>query len=129
MLCFIKGGFGMLFVLILAAIVVPMYCDYTDRVITSKMLISVKPLQEAIEIEIKNNNKKSIVGIDINKFSLSPQIKETIITIDGTIIIQGGEVGQIIVLKPSLENSEISWYCLGGTYKTMPVKCRNDKIN
>ncbi len=49
-----------------------------------------------------------MVGIDINKFYLSPQIKEIIITIDGTIIIQGGEIGQIIVLKPFFENSEIS---------------------
>jgi hypothetical protein len=122
MKCFLKGAAGAAFILIAAVFATAMYCDYSDRVITTEMLESVEPMQA--EIEARLSEPTAVVAIDTAEFNLSPYIKEIIVSPNGAIGVQGGKSGQMFMLIPTKVDGTLSWRCIGGTYDTMPPTCR-----
>jgi hypothetical protein len=42
---------------------------------------------------------------------------------NGTIVLRGGEAGQLVVLVPMLANGRVSWQCIGGSKASVPEWC------
>lgn len=119
---FLLAASGTLSILLIAAVVIPVYSDYTDRAQTSEMLMSIKNLQKEIE-------KQIITGGEIvftkNPSSYSRYIENMMVLRDGTIIAKGGKSGQVFILVPSISNASIIWKCIGGNNHAMPPECRS----
>lgn len=116
---FLLGVFGALLVLVLAVILLPLYSDYSDRVMTERMLITLGPLKESIENQLKNKQK---IILNPKNYNLSPHISFIEISEMGVITVRGDGSGQVFILTPS--SNGIKWRCLGGPYKAMPSACR-----
>ena len=59
---FLLGMAGGFLVLLVAAVLIPTYTDYSDRAITTDMLRDVRPVQEAIEKKLIGNHTARIQG-------------------------------------------------------------------
>lgn len=122
---FLLGIGGMLTVLVLAAIIVPQYSDYTDRAITHEILVSIEPLKRDIEKQLLQN--KTVVAPEGVLASLSQHVSSLYIYPDGRIQIKGGKIGQIIILTPKLiDTKHVQWQCLGGPNQAMTAACNTD---
>jgi hypothetical protein len=42
---------------------------------------------------------------------------------NGTIVLRGGQDGQVVLLVPMLANGNVSWQCLGGSKASVPDYC------
>ncbi|MES2948917.1 MAG: hypothetical protein V4858_10295 [Pseudomonadota bacterium] len=125
MKCFLKGALGAFAILVLVAAIAPLYSDYRARAQTSEWFHQLEPVQRGIEaIAIK---QKSFIGIakSIEKPVFYPDNVTTFqVTDTGAIIIKGGHNGQMLVLSPSFAVEKITWHCMGGPNKDMPINCR-----
>jgi Tfp pilus assembly major pilin PilA len=110
--------------LIAAALIVPLYSDYTARAKASEAIYSARPLQDLVAsraIELKSLSGSGIgVGAGIKGTN-----GETIILPEGIIILRVPNSGQILVLLPSYEGGSVTWRCMGGSARDVPVQCRN----
>ena len=110
--------------LIMTAIIVPQYADYSHRVETREWLRYIKPTQTEIEKNILLNKTVNDSGVG---FKIPPQIKDmeyTNITRDGVIFLKGGHKGQFITLIPSIIKGKVTWKCVGGSTNDMVQKCK-----
>ena len=122
MKCFAKGVLGALIVLILAAIAIPQYSDYTDRAITNQVLYSVESIKSSIEKQLLINQP---VKLNTNTLSLE-NVKSININVKGVITIKAGKIGQLIILTPELiDDKLVNWKCVGAPDYAMPPNCRN----
>jgi hypothetical protein len=121
---FLFGIAGALLVLILAAVLIPFYSDYSDRAITGEILISVKELQGDIEKQLIH---KEPVTVSTNKAVKESQYISNIKVLnDGTIRIKGGKIGQVIILVPEvIDDKLVNWECIGGPDQAMPINCKS----
>ncbi len=124
MKCMLLGMAGAFIILLLAAIFIPAYSDYTDRAITSEILISIKDLQRNIEGKLL---QKKRVGISTSAIKIkSEHISKIKVLDDGTIRIKGGKIGQVIILVPEvIDEKLVNWECIGGPNQAMPPNCKS----
>ena len=118
MSCFGKGFFGAFIVLVAAAFVFPQYADYAASAETSAWMAQVAPVQDHVAANAKRNDSLVNAGLGAEQphFS-SPAPTYFEVTKDGTIFIQGGREGQLIVLVPALMEGTVSWRCIGGSWR------------
>jgi hypothetical protein len=125
MSCFGKGFFGALIVLIMTAIILPQYSDYAASAETSVWMYQVAPVQDYVAANAERNRTlvDSGVGAKRPEFSSNaPSLFE--VTKEGTIFLQGGHGGQLVVLIPTLADRKVSWRCLGGPRKAT-LRCKD----
>lgn len=122
---FLQGAGGTLLVLILAAMIIPLYADYRARAETNAWLVQVAPAQRALEQSALRQKSLVNIGLGLNRRDFLPA-KATVFEIksNGEIWIGGGRDGQLLVMIPSLVQDKVLWRCLGGPAKAMPDKCK-----
>ncbi len=128
-----------LIILVLISIILPMYCNYTDRAHISNVLQQLHVAKQSIENIIISNPKDSDIDINLEETDLIPlNILEGKISQDGdpiklehrdisskgviSIIFSGLNV--YLRLTPVLRNNKIEWECYGRPSKRMPPDCR-----
>lgn len=125
MRCVAKGFIGTLIVLVLAALIIPQYCDYRAAAETDSWLYQIITTQDSIEENIIRN--KTVIGsgtgVQSPKFSKHPP-SYVKITDNGDIFLKGGHEGQLVVLIPTIKDSKVEWACIGGSSKATR-SCQN----
>lgn len=122
MKCFLFGIAGTFLVLFIAVVFASAYSDYEDRAVTSGMLEEVEALKREVEINMISGRE---VTLNKSASNYSSHIKLIKVLSNGTIIVKGGNAGQVFVLIPSFFNTGIIWKCIGGNDRAMPPSCRN----
>ena len=117
------GAVGALLVLIAAALIVPLYSDYTARSRAHEALTYLKSAQDRISARAMERGTLVGSGVGIAENSESP-LRETTISTDGTIIARVAYFGQVIVLIPKYSHEKITWRCIAGSAKDVPLQCR-----
>lgn len=114
---FIKG---VVVTLVTLAIIVPQYSDYTDKARASEWIMTFKhsDLKAQIESQLKNNSSIKPLSFSYEDYVL--HVKPT-----GLVIIQGNDVGQVMLLEPTMNDKQVSWKCIGGSYKHVPSSCKD----
>lgn len=119
------------FIAIILAIIIPSYVVMPESWYTDQMLLSINPIKERVENQLKNNEN---VDTDIPQhlYGTSGLISEVIILSSGTILVrggrhlnEGGRYDQLVALLPSIQSSGIVWRCIGGNARAMPQQCRD----
>ena len=112
-------------VLIVYALVKPMYGDYTDRARTNELIALAEPAKIAIAAAIAK-------GTPIKEFDKKKWIQQgqhltyMHITDSGEIFSFGESFGTFVKLTPIIKGKEVSWVCIGQPQKNMPMSCRHD---
>ncbi|WP_146168198.1 hypothetical protein [Pseudomonas mangrovi] len=126
MSCFGKGFFGALVVLAVAAFLVPQYADYAASAETSAWMAQVVSVQDHVAANAERNDSLVNSGLDAKQPNFSTRAPTYFeVTKDGTIFIQGGREGQLIVLVPALKEGKVSWRCIGGS-RNATTRCNRN---
>ena len=120
---YLYGLFGCITALILYTFLLSLYSDYRAKAEVESWVFKVEILQQALEdgfqktgkFEIKPTSKK------INQ----NEVVKTAIFENGTIVVEGGSAGQLLVLIPKVENGKIHWRCYAGPDKARPNNCKS----
>ncbi len=124
---YLFGALGALTVLILAAIIIPQYCDYRAQSETSVWLNHIRPIQNQIENTILENKTVNDSGLEVNALLHLNDMEYTNITRDGVIFLKGGSEGQFITLIPTIIEGDVIWECVGGSNDNMLPKCKRNE--
>jgi hypothetical protein len=125
MSCFGKGFFGALIVLVIAAIVIPQYADYAASAETSAWMAQVVPTKEYVAANAERSRTLVNSGLGAKRPDFSSRAPSYFeVTKDGTIFLQGGREGQLVVFVPALTEGKVSWRCIGGSRKAT-MRCNN----
>lgn len=122
--CFLWGMLGAFGVLIAAAVVVPQYADYRERAANTEMYNEASALRQAVESRILELGTVENSGLNIQ--TPAAQSYEAIVSREGIVILQGMQFGHVLVLMPSLNQDKVSWHCIGGPVKDMPLQCKGN---
>ncbi|HEY0065445.1 MAG TPA: pilin [Telluria sp.] len=114
MKCFFKGAAGAVLLLVLIALLLPLYSNYGARAETAEWLVQLAPVQRAVEAK-SPVIPPAFVGSNVTFFRVNP---------DGVITLKGGSHGQMVVLSPISKAGKIEWDCIGGPSEDMPIQCR-----
>lgn len=126
MSCFGKGFFGALIVLAIAAFVIPQYADYAASAETSAWMAQVAPVQDYVAVNAERNHSLSNSGLGAKRPNFSSRAPAYFeVTKDGTIFMQGGHEGQLVVFVPALTEGKVSWRCIGGSRKAT-IRCNRN---
>lgn len=126
---FLYGALGAFLVLGVAAIIIPQYSDYFTTTETDRWLTDVAEVQSKIERRAVEINSLERAGADIPlpKIVNGP-VQYLEISQDGRIYIKGGSEGQLVVLIPALEGESVVWRCIGGSTRSVAIKCRDPNL-
>ena len=125
MSCFGKGFFGAIMVLVIAAIVIPQYADYAASAETSAWMKQVGPAKDYVAANAERSRTLVNSGLGAKRpdfSSRAPLYFE--VTNDGTIFLQGGREGQLVVFVPVLTKGKVAWRCIGGSRKAT-MRCNS----
>jgi len=114
--CFIQGVAGGIAILVVAAIIVPQYADYAASAEVSRWCWELQPTRQTIRRKIEQLKATHGVGDGIPVPTLS-DASLVEITHDGTIIVQGGRLHQLLLLTPRLTPDGVEWRTLVGPEK------------
>lgn len=121
---FIAGAAGALFILVAAAIIVPQYGDFRARAQAADALVSIRPTQDRVAAQAIA--RQSLVGSGLGiAQSASGHISESWVLTDGAIVLRLAGTGQVFVLLPTYSAGAVSWRCIGGSAKNVPLNCRS----
>ena len=118
---------------ILAAIAIPAYNDYTQRVKVSSALIEGEQAKQRVEKYLADNQffPTNNADIALSESSELQHVGSLLVGSDGAITItfsnaSGTIAGKTIVLKPRIESDQLLWSCNEGTIESRyrPQKCR-----
>jgi hypothetical protein len=125
LLSFLVGSIGMLLLISGYFFVTIQYDNYILRSQTSAWFNEIGPLLEAVEREIRQKNFRNVdVKNDEDIFlGKAKHVNTLVVTDSGLVIIRGGNIGQVVVLIPSLEEENVSWRCKGGPDYAIPRIC------
>ena len=122
---------------ILAAVALPAYQDYTNRVKVAESLNQLTPIKTGIANYVTDNQRfpSSLKDIGLEDFSYPKIVSDIKISDDGKIRIrfsteQSAINGETLVLMANRAETPIQWDCSGGTLPSMyrPVACRTGKF-
>jgi hypothetical protein len=123
---FLSGIVCAILFLIAYHVITSQYESYVLQSQTSQWLSNVKLLQAAIENKLIARNDSAEADINGTKqiFLQSAELIDTLVVTDaGLVIMRGGNIGQVVVLIPSLEGERVSWRCKGGPDYAIPKIC------
>lgn len=124
-LSFLAGSIGMVLLISGYFFVTTQYDNYILRSQTSAWFDEIDPLLEAVEREVAQKNFRNVnVKNDEDIFlGKTRHVDELVVTDAGLVVIRGGNIGQVVVLIPSLEGEKVSWRCKGGPEYAIPRIC------
>ena len=118
---FMLGALGALFMLVISAIIMPQYSDYTDKARTASSLEQVEPLKALIEKSLLES-PEMVSSINIKEYSRKFDFFELLS--DGSIVVKHGNAGQVFILIPKVHGSIVTWQCIGGSNDLIPMMCK-----
>jgi len=119
---FIAGALSAIAVLVVLALLAPLYSDYRSRAEAANMLTIAAPLQEAVEAHAAASHTLQGSGVGVEATS---EYFDAIVQQDGTIVLHSRKTfGQVLVLLPAFHGSTVEWRCIGGSARDVPTWCR-----
>lgn len=127
---------GLLMAALLYAILVPMYCDYTDRARVSELMLLCEEAKTRVaQALIEHPGEK--IALDAHalipgKTSMKSKAGQEIeipfreITDRGEIRLFSPQLGTMLVFRPSLAAKTVNWSCWGRPAIKVPLFCRGD---
>ena len=127
-------------IVILIALALPMYSNYTDRSRVASVLMHLSEAKIAVSTVITKNEQGTPVIIDLDKTNLIPlnilkgeksndgheiKLEHRYIDSNGAIHVLFSGLNIYIRLTPHIENEKIIWQCYGRPHKYMPAQCKN----
>lgn len=114
---------GVITTLVIIAIIVPLYCDYTERaIIYNWVRVSFPQTQLCKTIESKLLKKESIQATTFamnDKNIVSGYVNQL-----GEVFAKTNVDGSVVLLKPKVVDNKVVWQCYGGSSDAMPNDCR-----
>lgn len=99
--------------------VIPGYARYSSR---QELIEIIKSLSNTMQSVEKRSDRNTVAWESIS--IPDSQAGEVILTREGVIIAKGAEAGQVLVLLPYWDKSELKWRCIAGSQKDVPASCR-----
>ena len=90
---------------------------------TSAWVDAVKPARDAIAARAIAAGSLAGAGSGVTLPAIANGPAYSGVGANGTIVLRGGEAGQLVVLVPMLANGKVSWQCIGGSKASVPEWC------
>ena len=121
MKAFLIGALGAIIILIAAALAILAYTDFTQRVITSEIIVSTGQQQKDIEKSIlsKTPIQEQLL------LNTTKHIQFIKVLNNGVILVKATGKGQMVVLTPTIHENSVNWSCIGSPNIWVPLKCRS----
>ena len=123
---FFSGAAGAVAALLLAIILVPQYHDYSAKAQAYDDLALLEPLKQRVANRVIELRRTEGSGSNID-LTITPtqsdRIVDLVVTHEGIIIFRTRPRGQLFALIPTLSRDEVTWHCLAGSLKDVPVNC------
>ncbi len=118
---FVYGVLGAFLGIAIYLVVSPQYSDYRAKAETERWIYELEPLQNRLAESYQKSGKFDVALTSQTALQLAE--KPTVYK-SGTIVMQGGYAGQVLLMTPSVTNGKVQWHCWVGPKSAMPKACR-----
>lgn len=102
----------------------PVVCDFSGRARASGMIFSSEAAKQEITKALINGLPLNEVIKQLNIPQTNTDLSYSHISVEGQITLFSEALGTLIILTPTLQNTEVIWQCYGLPKKNMPATCR-----
>ena len=127
MRCFIYGFIGFFLAAFVFAIAYASYGDYLSESQMDRWCVTLKDTISQINDFAEIDGSLTDISSKVSniKYDKKFNITTNMLLDNGTVIIQGGYKNQLMVIAPSITDTEISWQAFMAPAKLVPSSCNS----